>query len=374
MHEVIPDRRSSAVSAISTVSRPPKARRKPDTLPVIDVSALHGRTERAKRKVAEALGAAAEEYGFLYIEGHGIEASTIGAVYQQASTWFRRPVEEKLRYYIGHSRNHRGYVPRTEQGHYKDEGTRYYEAFDLGLDVSRDDPDVSPANPLLGPNVWPAQPGFRETVGRYYEQMAGLGRRLGSALELYFGAPPGTLGERMTKPTSQLRLLHYVENDVVGDQSRMNMGAHTDYECFTLLHQEGPGLEVLNVNDRWMKAPPLEGTFVVNIGDMLEVWSNARCPATLHRVVNNGVERMSLPFFVAANYDAVIEPLAQLVPRGRRPAYAPVVAGHHLLGQLLRDFPYLRERYDRGRLRVPFPIPEGNPFETRRLAGQSVLA
>ena len=296
------------------------------------------------------------------------------ALTEQAQAWFRRPIEEKLRCYIGHSTNHRGYVPLSEKGNYQDEGPRYYEAFDLGLDVSRDDPAVSPCSPLLGPNVWPSQPGFCEIVGGYYDQVARVGRRLCSAFELYLGAPPGKLVERMTKPTSQLRLLHYVENDGAGDTSRMNMGAHTDYEFFTLLHQKEPGLEVLGANDRWLKAPPLDGTLLVNIGDMLEVWSNGRCPATVHRVVNYGVERMSLPFFVAADYDAVIEPLPRLVPMGRRPAYAPVVAGHHLLGQLLRDFPYLRERHDRGRLRLPFPIPETNPFETRRLGGQSVPA
>ena len=71
-------------------------------------------------------------------------------------------------YYIGNSRNHRGYVPFTEKGDYADEVHRNYEAFDLGLDLPPDDPDYLAGNPILGPNVWPDLPGFKETVAQYY--------------------------------------------------------------------------------------------------------------------------------------------------------------------------------------------------------------
>ena len=123
---------------------------------------------------------------------------------------------------------------------------------------------------------------------------------------------------------------------------------------------------MLGSDGAWMPAPPLEGTFTVNIGDMLEAWSNGRLRATLHRVVSDGRERYSLPFFVAADYDAVVAPARELVPAGQRPAYRPMVAGHHLLGQLLRDFPYLRARRERGLMPLPFAVPEGNPFEMGR--------
>ena len=327
------------------------------TLPVVDISGLRSRNPLARRRAAEALGRAAEEHGFLYIEGHGIDPRTIDAVYRQAATWFRRPLQEKLGYYIGRSRNHRGYVPQTEQGFYADEGARNYEAFDLALDLPEDDPDVRRGHYLLGPNVWPDQAGFRAVVGGYYQAMASLGQQMCRAFETYLRLPEGTLLEAMTKPTSQLRLLHYLHDDRATPSADVNMGAHTDYECFTILHQGGPGLEVLDRSGQWAEAPPLEGTFTVNIGDMLEAWTNGRFKATLHRVVYDGRERFSLPFFVAADYDAVVAPLPALVRRGERPAYGPIVAGHHLLGQLLRDFPYLRQRHDRGLMPLPFSIP-----------------
>ena len=349
----------------SRVPAPAKARPAPAELPVVDVSALLGSDPDAKRRAAERLGRAAEEHGFAYVEGHGIEQRRIDDVYAQAAAWFRRPLAEKLRHYIGRSRNHRGYVPQSEQGVYEDEGTRWYEAFDLALDLPADDPEVRAGHPLLGPNNWPQQWGFRAAVGGYYEAIAAVGRAMARGFELYLGAAEGSLTDLMRRPTSQLRLLHYLEKAPAA-HADVNMGAHTDYEFFTLLHQGGPGLEVLTRDGRWLPAPPVPGTFTVNIGDMLEAWSNGRLTATLHRVVNDGRERFSLPYFCAADYDAVVAPAPSLLGAGERPRYRPIVAGHHLMGQLLRDFPYLRERHARGLLRLPFEVPEGNPFEAGR--------
>lgn len=356
----------SSATAEAPARRSAKARGQ--QLPVIDISPLLGRGVRAKRAVADALGDAAARVGFCYIEGHGIDQRTIDSVYKQAGRWFRNPLTHKLELYIGKSKNHRGYVPCSEQGLYADEGARHYEAFDLGLELPADDPDVSCGHHLLGPNVWPLQRGFRETVSSYYDRVSQLGRLMCGAFEMHLQVPPGTLLRAMTKPTSQLRLLHYIGNDDGAEPQAMNMGAHTDYECFTILHQSAPGLQVLNTANQWIDAPPLDGTFVINIGDLLETWTNGQFRSTLHRVVNTETERLSLPFFVGANYDAVIEPLVDVEARKDARKYKAIVAGHHLLGQLLRDFPYLRKRYERGQLRLPFAMPNGNPFELRKLS------
>ena len=103
------------------------------------------------------------------------------------------------------------------------------------------------------------------------------------------------------------------------------------------------------------------------LGDMLETWSNGHFISTLHRVVNSGEEQYSLPFFVAANYDAVIKPLPSLERRKAPRTYPPIVAGEHLVKMLLRDFPYLRSRYLRGNLTLPVDgVPKLNPFEAGR--------
>ena len=336
------------------------------SLPVIDIAPLFGSNNALKRRVADEIGEAARNVGFFYIKNHTIEPTMIDEAYAQAERFFELSLSEKLAYYIGNSRNHRGYVPQSERGIYADEqGERHYEAFDLALELPEDDPDVLQGNPLLGPNVWPHLLGFKQRISAYYNAVSNLGQVLSQAFELHLGLQPGELQQYMTKPTSQLRLLHYLANNAPMTTTDMNMGAHTDYECFTILHQQKAGLQVMNANDEWMEAPPIDGSYVINIGDMLETWTNGAFKSTLHRVVNNGQERYSMPFFVAANYDAKIKPLTTVISDANPPKYNNIVAGHHLLSQLVRDFSYLRKRLETGRLKVPFAISNGNPFEQR---------
>ena len=294
--------------------------------------------------MADAMGRAAREVGFFYVVGHGIDLALIERTYQTAMDFFAQPDDVKRRYYIGDSLNHRGYVPFTEKGDYADEKNRNYEAFDLALDLPHDDPDFLAGNLLLGPNVWPAMPGFRETVYEYYSAVSSLGLSLCGALEMHLGLAQGELTRQMSKPISQLRLLHYVRGETTEDAKSVNMGAHTDYECLTLLNTRNKGLQVMTRGDEWIDVPVIEGAYVVNIGDMLEAWTNGAFRSTPHRVLNLSPERFSMPYFVAANYDAEIKPFEKLVPENEAPRYEGFLAGLHLERMLMRDFPYLRER------------------------------
>jgi isopenicillin N synthase-like dioxygenase len=335
-------------------------------IPVVDISQLTSRDSVVRRRAAHALGEAAEEVGFVYIVGHGVDPALIQRVLDRADAFFTLPQAEKERYHVKYSAHHRGYVPVTEVGNYNDEkGGRHYEAFDLAVDLAPDDPDIGPDKPLLGPNVWPDVDAFRETISEYYSVVAGVGRQMCRGFEMHLGLDPGYLDQYMRKPTSQLRLLHYLPNNAPCNEAAMNMGAHTDYECFTILHQAHPGLQVLTVDDQWLDAEPIDGSFVINIGDMLEAWTNGRFRSTLHRVVNVGTERYSIPFFVAADYDAKVAPLKPFVTPGKQPRYETITAGHHLLGNMLRDFGYLRERYERGEITLPSMPPPQNPFENK---------
>ena len=244
---------------------------------------------------------------------------------------------------------------------------RSYEAFDLGLDLPKDDPDYLAGNRVLGPNVWPDIPGFKRTVSRYYTQISALGRLICSALELHLGLPAGAMTDQMSKPVSQLRLLHYVRRSETTDRSSVNMGAHTDYECLTLLHTRNQGLQVMTRDDSWVDVPVDPDVFVVNIGDMLEAWSNGLLRSTPHRVINLSKERFSIPFFVAANYDTLIEPFPQLVDEREQAKYEPFLAGAHLERMLVRDFPYLRELRRQSAEGSPDDLESGtqNPFELR---------
>lgn len=342
------------------------------TLPLIDVSGLWARDRAVFDRVADQIGHAARDIGFFRICNHGIDLALIEAVYQMAQRFFALPEAVKQSYYIGLSSNHRGYVPFTEKGDYTDEVHRSYEAFDMGLDLPPDDPDFLAGNRVLGPNVWPQIAGFKETVSQYYTRVACVGRMVCMALEAHLGLPRGAMTDHMTKPVSQLRLLHYVRQAITTNHASVNMGAHTDYECLTLLHTRNKGLQVMTQDDQWIDVPVDPAVYVVNIGDMMEAWSDGILRSTPHRVVNTSPERFSMPYFVAANHDTLIEPFAQLVGAGQRPKYQPFLAGAHLERMLVRDFPYLRD-HARRRLALTGDagLPTANPFEQRITASKS---
>jgi isopenicillin N synthase-like dioxygenase len=318
-------------------------------------------------KTADTIGHAARTVGFFRICDHGISRDLFEATYQAAAQFFSLSNETKQKYYIGNSSNHRGYVPFTEKGDYPDEVHRNYEAFDLGVDLPNDDPDYLAGNRVLGPNVWPELSGFQDTVARYYAKISVLGRLLCTALEAHLRLPAGTMTNQMSKPISQLRLLHYVRDAKTLQRQSVNMGAHTDYECLTLLHTRNQGLQVMTQDDKWIDVPVDPDVLIVNIGDMLEAWSNGILRSTPHRVLNLSAERFSLPYFVATNHDTVIQPFPQLIGMDQDVKYQPFAAGAHLERMLMRDFPYFRHKANRdtqGNLNVEAASVQ-NPFEQR---------
>ena len=211
------------------------------------------------------------------------------------------------------------------------------------------------------PTSGPRCPASGKRCSTYYSRVSALGRRVITALEMHLDLPEGSMTNQMSKPISQLRLLHYVRGAQTTEHSSVNMGAHTDYECLTLLHTRNKGLQVLSQQDEWIDVPVDPAVLVVNIGDMMEAWSNGVLRSTPHRVTNLSPERFSLPYFVATNHDTLIKPFPQLVAPDEEPRYEPFLAGAHLERMLVRDFPYFRHKAPRAIADASV----GNPFEQR---------
>lgn len=320
------------------------------TIPVIDINdLLHGDTA-ARHAVAEQLGRAAREVGFFQMVGHGIDRSLRDGLITQAKRFFAQSTEAKMQRYIGLYHHHRGYVPPGEESP-DPEKPDMKEAFDLAFELPSDDPDVLAGTPLLGPNPWPELDGFREPVAAYYDAAYKVGRALMGGFALALGLDENHLLRYVTKPPSQLRLIHYPYNPDAEDAQ--GIGAHTDYECFTLLLPTAPGLEVINGAGEWIDVPFRDDALVVNIGDILEIWSNGEFVATSHRVRKVKEERYSFPLFFACDYHTVVAPLPELVNHHSQAYYPPLKAGDHLYAQTIQTFKYLRERLARGEIALP---------------------
>jgi isopenicillin N synthase-like dioxygenase len=321
-----------------------------DHLPVIDISGMYSDDRNVRKTTAAELGRAARQSGFFYISGHQVSAPLRNALVSQAKTFFGLPLQEKMHYYIGKSVAHRGYVPEGEEvfaGGKKDKK----EAFDTGLELSADDPAAVTGAPMHGPNVWPAVDGFQRDITNYYSAAMALGRTLFRGFALALDLPEHHFDQYLTKPPSQLRLIHYpYDADAIDAQG---IGVHTDYECFTILLPTAPGLEVMNRNGDWIDAPPIEGAFIVNIGDMLEIWSGGTFIATSHRVRKVTQERYSFPLFFACDYHTRVAPLPSFASEETINKYQAVNAGDHLLAQTAQSFTYLKARIASGELVLP---------------------
>ncbi|MCW2522642.1 MAG: dioxygenase, isopenicillin synthase [Frankiales bacterium] len=346
-------------------------------IPVVDVSGLFG-SAADRQAVADELGKAAREVGFLYVTGSGVSPVLFDELLAVTKAFFALPVEEKMKVYIGNSSNHRGYVPTGEEGGYvknPEKPVDLKEAYDLSLDLPADDPDYLAGNPMVGPNQWPDLPGMAETVNRYYDAVLSFGKTLLQGFAMALGEPAERFDAMVTKAPSQLRLVHYPYDPEPSDS--IGIGAHTDFEVFTLLKPTAPGLEVLNGAGEWIDAPPMADAFVVNIADMLEIWSNGEFVSTTHRVRKVAEERYSFPLFFNVDYDVLVSPLERF-RREDGTNKVSLRAGEHLYAQTIQAFGYLQRRLADGTISMPEVWLEKNSFgreaELKRSASGAVGA
>jgi isopenicillin N synthase-like dioxygenase len=316
-----------------------------NTIPIIDIADLgHPAVER-RTAVALQLKHACERVGFLYVRNHGVHQDLLNQVYSAVEGFFALPAAEKLIVDITRSDRHRGYcAPGVLHADINNpNAVDVQEAYEVSAELPPDDPDYLVGNPMYGPNLWPERPAeFRACVSTYVNEMIRLGNVLFRGFALSLGLDEHWFDDKITKPMAQLRLIHYPpQAPGPVDPKRLGIGAHTDYECFTILSQSAPGLQVQNAAGQWVEAPPIEGALLINIGDCMERWTNDQFRSTLHRVMNrSGRDRYSLVFFHGANYHATVECLPCCVSASRPARYPPVRAGEWTMRNIQAAYSY----------------------------------
>ncbi|MBQ4826489.1 isopenicillin N synthase family oxygenase [Leisingera sp. HS039] len=299
------------------------------TIPTIDITPLREDGHPQRQETVNAILAAAQDIGFLSITGTGVAQGSVEAAREAVRAIFSVPEKSKWDQAITRE-NYRGYIPMGFFTPNDGSGTAdKYEGYKLHYEVAADDPIRSEC-PLYGPNRWPAEvPEAREVILGYWAELDSVFHLLLGALAEGLGLNPAQFQEPFESPLTNMSLLHYPPQ--APEEEGFGIHPHKDTDALTIIAPDPVGgLEVQtrtkDGTDGWITPDCPPGGFVVNIGDMLELWSGGRLISTPHRVVNKtGKERYSFPYFAVPRHDVVVQPLLPPVAGFDRPS---VHCGH----------------------------------------------
>ena len=279
-------------------------------LPVVDVAPLVS-SGGNRDGVAAAIRRACRHRGFFYVVGHGVEADLGRRLEQLSRQFFSQDLESKLAIRMERGgRAWRGYFPVG--GELTRGAPDQKEGLYFGAELGDDHPRVAAGTPLHGPNLFPDIPGCRATVLEYMGAMTRLGHTLMEGIALSLGLEGSYFADRYTRdPLILFRVFNYppLPSPAPG-KPVWSVGEHTDYGMLTILRQDATGGLQVKSSSRWIDAPPIPGSFVCNIGDMLDRMTGGLYRSTPHRVRNvNESARLSFPFFFDPDFDAEVKPI-----------------------------------------------------------------
>ncbi len=306
--------------------------------PIIDLAQFAAADPAGRARIGTQVDRICRETGFLAIAGHGVPAASINAIWAAARGFFDQPASAKQRVAPPPGAPY-GYLGPGAEALAKSRGEDtppdLKESFNGGpLAVPPGETDADALAFCYAPTPWPDLAGFRAAWQGYYREMEALAARIMQLFAVALGLEPDHFAPLIDAPVSALRALNYPATDRPPAPGQQRAGAHTDYGSLTILLPEpgSRGLEVQMADGHWQAVPPMPGAFVINIGDLMQRWTNDRWQSTLHRVVvppeAAGRRRMSLAFFHQPNWHAEI---ACLDPcRGDGARHGPVLSGPYL--------------------------------------------
>ena len=319
------------------------------SIPVINLTPLRENT--APDTIPQQIAEACRTHGFFYVTGHGVSTALQTRLAQQSQTFFALSEAEKMEIAMHKGgKAWRGFFPvGAELTSGKPDQK---EGIYFGTELGTDDPRVQAGIPLHGPNLFPKHPeGFHETVLEYMDAVTQVGHLILKGISLSLGLDPDYFYRKyQQEPLILFRIFHYPSQPMEYDG--WGVGEHTDYGLLTILKQDTVGGLQVKSGDEWIDAPPIENTFICNIGDMLDRMTGGHYRSTPHRVLNtSGKDRYSFPLFFDPGFDTHIEKIETITTAGddqhQRWDNASVhtfegTYGDYLLNKVSKVFPELR--------------------------------
>ncbi len=297
-------------------------------IPHIDAKALTGRDPEAL--AATRFGT--REVGFLTLHNTALAGRDVEDTIAAYRAFFTSDRVTKQAVNMNITGSNRGWGGSGSEQVDPDANPDYKEVFDCGVELPKEDPFAR--LPVYAPNQWPDAPdGFQQTIEGYFHRARAIALDLLQGISAAIGADPTFFADKFAKPMALLRGNYYPARPQWAGEKDFGIAAHTDYGCLTLLATDGqPGLEVQLRDGTWVPVQADPGTFIINFGEMLEMWTAGSIRATPHRVIGGVRERISIPLFFNPVYDTVISPMG--IP--------DLTAGEHLSKRYMETYTHLQ--------------------------------
>ncbi len=315
--------------------------------PIFDLGAFEDSDASHRKALGTEVDRICRSTGFLAVGNHGVPQPVIDAAWNKAHDFFSLPAAAKQPARAPFEGYPYGYLGPEAEALAKSRGVDtppdLKESFNGGpqtIPEGMADPQALAF--CYAATIWPDEPpGFVDAWKAYYRAMEELAERIMRVFAVALRLPEDYFSAFIDQPISALRALNYPQQDIAPKPGQLRAGAHTDYGSLTiLLPQAGSrGLEIHAADGRWIPVPPVEGAFVINIGDLMARWTNDRWVSTLHRVVNPPPEaggtgrRQSFAFFHQPNWHAEIKCLPSCLAAGENARYDPVLSGPYLMSK-----------------------------------------
>ena len=311
-------------------------------IPVIDLTDSYSDDIEKRKKVAWEIHKTCRDTGFFYVKNHSVPKEMMDGHLALAADFFNLPANEKQALDSANEDSTRGYEAMAAQ--VLDEGSPpdLKEGFMSSVDADENHRYTKLNVPGTGRNQWPANfPEFKEKYEAYVDRALDLGRHLARMLALSLELPEDYFDEGLVEPLHYGRILKYPPHPKDAAPNQLGAGAHTDWGLITILLQDqNGGLEVQNADGDWISAPPIEGAYIINLGEMVPVITNGLYKATPHRVLNNisGNTRYSAPVFCDPEYFYKVKCAPTCMPESGEPKYPEMTAGEHLRSMFQKTF------------------------------------
>ncbi|XP_057737325.1 jasmonate-induced oxygenase 2-like isoform X1 [Arachis stenosperma] len=310
-------------------------------IPVIDLSPItsNNTSPSAMDALTKEIGSACKEWGFFQVTNHGVPVSLRRNLLEASKKFFSQSLEDKKK------------VSRDESspsGYYESEYTKDVRDWKEVFDFFAKEPTLFPATidehnhrVVQWTNKYPHYPpAFRDIIQEYIEEMEKLAYKLMELIAMSLGLEAKRFERFFIRgQTSFIRLNYYPPCSF--PHLALGVGPHKDESALTILAQdEVEGLEVKRkTNQEWVRVKPKSNDYIINLGDIIQVWSNDRYESVEHRaMVNCESERFSIPYFFFPTHDTEVKPLEELINDQNPPKYRPYKSGKFLLYRMINDF------------------------------------